>query len=315
MSGDLLRAAVATVPSGAWAVAVSGGADSVALLSLLVEHRRDDVSLHVVHLDHQTRGDASTGDAKFVADLAASLNLPCAIARRDEVEPTLVHPPANTSALYRAVRLALFRRVVAENGLLGVILAHHADDQAETVFQRLLRGSGYAGLAGMSATSFLGDLTILRPLLSVTRAQISAYLARRKIAWREDASNQSDKYLRNRLRVELAEHPAIAPELIRLGDACRELRDWARSVAPVLEAEFFAAKLAGVDRLLAEEAAKRWLIESAGVPVDELTPATIERLLTMASDAASPPRQDLPGRITIRRRRGKISATPRQSPQ
>src|SRR5438034_1508222 len=133
------------VPAGAWAVAVSGGGDSVALLELL--RHRGDLLLHVVHLDHETRGGESATDALFVGELAARWGLAFTIRRRSEIEPAIAaRLPANRSARFRAARLELFRRVIAEHRLAGVILAHHADDQAETVVQRLLRGSGPAGL-------------------------------------------------------------------------------------------------------------------------------------------------------------------------
>src|SRR5512133_2495346 len=114
--------AVAHIPAGGWAVGVSGGADSVALLSLL--RRRIDLSLQVVHLDHQTRGQASTDDAAFVEQLSRAWNLPATLARRSEIEAGLTELPANPSARYRALRLELFRRVVGRGGLQGVILAH-----------------------------------------------------------------------------------------------------------------------------------------------------------------------------------------------
>ena len=114
---DPLRDSIATIPSGRWAVGVSGGADSVALLHLLARHR-PDLSLHVIHLDHQTRGEASTGDALFVQQLAADMNLPSTIARRDQIEPMLSSPPANLSALYRQLRLTLFRKAADERALI-----------------------------------------------------------------------------------------------------------------------------------------------------------------------------------------------------
>src|SRR5581483_12515163 len=101
-----LLSAIAAVPPGAWAVGVSGGADSVALLLLLAG--RGDLALHVVHLNHETRGPESDGDERFVRDLAGRLNLPCVAARRSEVEPALDDLAANPSARYRAARMALF---------------------------------------------------------------------------------------------------------------------------------------------------------------------------------------------------------------
>lgn len=312
MIAEPLQAAIATVPAGAWAVGVSGGADSVALLSLLHRCRTSDLSLHVVHLDHQTRGDASTGDAAFVASLATSLQLPSTIKRREQIEPSIKDRPANTSALYRALRLELFRQVVTSNQLRGVILAHHADDQAETVLHRLLRGSGYSGLAGMTTTSVVGDLILLRPMLSVSRAMLRGYLGGSGINWREDASNESDDYLRNRLRKCLAGQQRLHERLIDLGDACRELRDWTKSAAPVLEAQFSTSRLADLPAILADESAKRWMIEQANIPPAELTPQVVGRLLEMSRDAATPPRQDFPAGVTLHRKRGIIRATQRQ---
>ena len=301
-----LSEVVASVPAGAWAVGVSGGADSVALLSLL--HQRADVSLHVVHLDHETRGIESENDALFVADLARQWQLPCTSARRSEIESALSHPPANISARYRAVRLQLFHQVVQRHHLLGVILAHHADDQAETVLQRLLRGSGYAGLAGIAPRAQVGGLLILHPLLPVRREALREYLRANTIAWREDRSNQSDKYLRNRLRRVLSEHSSLVPALLALGEACGRLRDAARGAAPVLGEEFFGDELADLPLILAEESARQWLIER-GVPIDQVDRSAIERLILMSSDAASPPRQDFAGAVHIRRaRKGMITA-------
>jgi tRNA(Ile)-lysidine synthetase-like protein len=204
----------------------------VALLLLLAQ--RADLKLHVVHLDHQTRGDESTGDAAFVRELARQLKLPATIACRSEIEAGMGELPANPSSRYRAARLALFRQVVEAHHLAGVILAHHADDQTETVLHRLLRGSGPAGLAAMDSSTDLGELRIVRPLLTTTRQTLREFLADRNQAWREDASNAGDDYLRNRLRRWLGSEPDMAAELLELGQACRGLRDWVRSAAPRL---------------------------------------------------------------------------------
>lgn len=298
-----LQSAAALVPAGAWAVGVSGGADSVALLSLL--RCRSDLSLHVVHLDHQTRGDESTGDARYVAELSRRWGLPCTIATRDQIEPTLPDPPANTSAKYRACRLALYRNVVHEQRLEGVILAHHADDQAETILQRLIRGSSYVGLAGMSVRTVVGGLEIVRPLLELRRAELREYLAAESVSWREDASNESDAYLRNRLRKVLSESRELFDSLLRLGPACSALRDWSRDHAPELPERFGVNQLTGLPRILADESIRRWLL-ARGIAPDHLDPAAIERVWQMASDAASPAQFDFPGNLAVRRRQGMI---------
>ena len=300
----LLISAISIIPPGRYAVAVSGGADSVALLHLL-KHHRPDLHLHVVHLDHQTRGPESTGDAQFVRQLAEQWQLPHTIELREKIEPALADHPQNPSALYRAVRHELFRRVVAEHGLDAVLLAHHADDQAETILHRLLRGSGPAGLAGMQRESRIGELKLLRPLLGVPGLILRQYLREMNQPWREDASNASDKYFRNRLRQVLRSSPELHPALLDLGSACGRLRDWIYDQSPRLGQRIPLTELRSLPPILAAESARRWLIEQ-GCPPDEITPAVIDQLLTMALDAVSPPRQHFPGQVLVRRKSGMI---------
>jgi tRNA(Ile)-lysidine synthase len=280
---------------------VSGGADSVALLRLLRD--RPDLRLQVAHLDHETRGGASTDDARFVADLAARLGLACTVARLCEVELDEASATANRPARYRAARLKLFRRVIDSAKLDGVILAHHADDQAETVFHRLCRGSGPEGMAAMSADTRIGTLRVVRPLLGVDRITLRRYLTSISQDWREDASNSSNQYARNRLRKVLEIRPRLTQDLLEFGAACRDLSNWARTHAPVLPASFACAALATLPPPLARESARRWLI-SCGASRANLQAPVLARLVNMACDAASPPRQHFPGGILVARRRG-----------
>jgi tRNA(Ile)-lysidine synthase len=304
MPSAALISAIETIPAGAWAVGVSGGADSVALLCLLAA--RADLSLLVVHLDHQTRGIHSTGDAEFVRQLAGKLKLPATVALRTDVEAIMTDLPANTSSRYRAVRHALFRQAVREHQLAGVILAHHADDQTETVMQRLLRGSGAMGLAAMRPCASLDDLRIVRPLLGVGRAALRQFLLETGQSWREDASNESGDYLRNRIRRLLAGEPALSRNLFELGEACHALRDWVRSAAPALAPAFATGELADLPEILATESARQWLIQRGARP-DKLTPESTVRLIEMTRDAASASRAHFPGRILVRRKGGKIT--------
>ena len=214
---------------------------------------------------------------------------------------------------YRAGRLALFRRVVAERGLTGVALAHHAADQAETVALRLLRGGGPRSLVGMAERSTLGGLTVLRPLLHVQPAELRAFLLDRGQPWREDASNVSVRYLRNRVRPWLAGAPATADALRTVAAAARAAREWLDRRAPGLEPTFAAATLADLPGPAGRHAAGRWLA-SRGVPADALNRATCERLVAMAADAATPPRQVFPGAVSVNRRGGWLAAS-RPSPR
>jgi tRNA(Ile)-lysidine synthase len=302
---SILAQAIAQVPAGPWAVAVSGGADSVALFRLLLG--RSDLSLHVAHLNHQTRGEASTADAEFVQQLAAVHRVPRTLALRGKIEPQLRDLPKNPSARYRAVRMQLFREVVAQNDLNGVILAHHADDQSETILHRLIRGSGPAGLAGMSPQTRIDGLLVLRPLLAARREDLRSYLNDVGQSWREDASNDSDDYLRNRLRRWLRHEPGLHESLLTLGNTCRNLNEWSRREAPVLEESFAVGTLSQLPEILAHESARRWLV-ARGAPAAELSEAVLDRLAQMAQDAASAPRMQFPGSLLVRRRRGVISA-------
>ena len=178
-------------------VAVSGGADSVALLYLL--HSMGNLDLLVAHLNHGLRGEESDGDELFVRRLAADLGLPV-FAERADVRALAADGRLSLEDAGRRARYAFFGRIAAEHGAVSVALAHHADDQAETVLMRLLRGAGGTGLAGMSPRS---AGRYVRPLLCVTRAEIESYLRERRLHFRVDSSNASNEFLRNRIRNQL----------------------------------------------------------------------------------------------------------------
>jgi tRNA(Ile)-lysidine synthetase-like protein len=295
---------ILAIPAGKWAVGVSGGADSVALLLLL--HRRPDLQLHVVHLDHETRNGQSAHDAAFVADLAARLHLPATITLRSQVNSP---PLKNLSAKFRAARIALFKQVVNSQQLNGVILAHHADDQAETVLQRLLRGAGPTALTGMSPKTTIDGLCILRPLLQIPSSDLRQFLKNQNQPWQQDISNTSPKYLRNRLRPILAADPALRNSLLDLAAACRRLRQWLRKNAPTLPQQFSVDVLASLPPPLARQSARRWFLDR-NIPPGRITTIACDRLIAMAADAASPPRQHFPAGLLVRRRRGIITGPP-----
>jgi tRNA(Ile)-lysidine synthetase-like protein len=300
----LLTAAVESVPPGAWAVGVSGGADSVALLRLLLS--RSDLSLHVVHLNHQTRGHESEEDARFVAGLAAEFGLTCTIDHRSNLEREATDLPRNPSARYRRARISLFRRVIEDAKLKGVLLAHHSDDQAETILHRLHRGSGVAGLTGMSQDTVIGGLRCVRPLLGIRREALRNWLAECGQSWREDPSNRSPKYLRNQLRLLLGGNPAFSEALLQLGTACRSLRDWERSMIRPTSAVLSVEEIADLPSILARANARSWLI-AQGVSRGNIEPQSVDRLIAMCTDASTPARMPFPGMI-VARRRGKIEA-------
>lgn len=216
-------------------VAVSGGVDSVVLLHMLCSAAsRFDLRLQVAHLDHQIRPESSH-DADFVRQLCAEWQIPCFVESCD-VPALATTGKLSLEMAGRQARREFLLRKGGEVEAVAIVLAHHRDDQVETFFQRLLRGSGTSGLAAMQARCGLW----WRPLLDCRRAEIMAYAEGHQIAWVEDASNKDPIYLRNRLRHHvLPQLREINPQLDeRLSELCRQLRAdedyWQRQVAEVL---------------------------------------------------------------------------------
>jgi tRNA(Ile)-lysidine synthase len=212
--------------------AVSGGPDSVALARAAAQGcggRR----LVLAHLNHQLRGADSDADEAFVAGLHASLaagvlDLRLCSERRD-VGAQARREGANLEALARRVRYGWLAEVARREGVRWVLTGHTADDQAETVLHRLLRGAGLQGLRGIAARRPLdGEVCVVRPLLGTTRAEVLAYLSSLGQPFREDTSNRDLRHTRNRIRHELLPHlaanynPAVVAVLGRLASQADE---------------------------------------------------------------------------------------------
>lgn len=211
-------------------VAVSGGADSVCLLHSL---RDLGYEVEVAHLDHQTREGASAADASFVAELCEQLGVRLHAESR-AVEAEAEASPLSFEEYARRVRYQFLTEVAEENGCPIIATGHHADDQAETVLMRVLRGTSPGGLAGIPAVRASGKTRIIRPLIDCTRAEIVAFLDGRGIAHRIDHSNTDTRYLRNRIRHELI--PSLTSEYNpRLSDALTRLAEVQRAENELLD--------------------------------------------------------------------------------
>lgn len=245
-------------------VGVSGGADSLVLLHLLVRLReRRDLHLFAATLDHGIRGAASAEDVTFVQRVCAEWGVPVIAGRADVPQIARDHGWGLEDAA-RRVRYAFLRQSAVVVGATRIAVGHHRDDQAETVLMHLIRGSGLAGLRGMMPESPLPDVLydrrtydvtadlavdmrgvqnglhalpqpaapmLIRPLLDVSRAEIEAYAAAHDLHPREDATNQDTTYSRNRLRHEVIPlletfNPAITAAVGRLAEIVRD--DYAR---------------------------------------------------------------------------------------
>ncbi|ABQ26909.1 tRNA lysidine(34) synthetase TilS [Geotalea uraniireducens] len=210
-------------PGDTVVVAVSGGADSVALLDVLAGFSSLRLRLIVVHLNHCLRGAESDADEAFVRELAGKYGVTF-VTQAVDVQDLSKREKLSLEEAGRAARYRFFSEIAASCKARAVVLAHHADDQAETVLMRLLRGAGGSGLCAMAAKS---AGMYVRPLLSVTRFEIEAYLRERGLVFRTDSSNADVNFLRNRVRHELipflkSYNPAITDRLVTTAAALSE---------------------------------------------------------------------------------------------
>jgi tRNA(Ile)-lysidine synthase len=217
-------------------VAVSGGADSVALVRVLDSARdsRAPLPLVLAHLNHQLRGSDSAADEEFVVALHAQLttagrpNLSLCRTRRD-IARQAQSEGANLEALARRERYRWLAEVARSHSMKYIATGHTANDQAETVLHRLLRGTGLRGLRGIAARRELEPgLTLIRPLLTATRTDVLTYLNESGQTYREDSTNTDLRYTRNRIRHELLPvlsqlyNPAIVRVLATLAEQAEE---------------------------------------------------------------------------------------------
>jgi len=248
-------------------VAVSGGADSVGLLRLLLELRQElGVVLSVVHFNHNLRGTESEADERFVAQLAGRYELELHCGRQD-VAGHAKERHLSTEAAARELRYGYFGRLVDEERLGCIATGHTLDDQAETVLLRLVRGAGTRGLAGIyprankpQSADHSSLFPVIRPLLGTRRAQLETYLKGIGQGWREDSSNRDLRHARNRIR------HGIVPRLERtlnprLKETLAETAEIARS-----EEEYWQAE---VERVMPGmwEAGSRRLTGVHGLPL------------------------------------------------
>jgi tRNA(Ile)-lysidine synthase len=304
-------------------VAVSGGPDSVALLRALIAVRGNQpIPLVASHLNHQLRGADSDSDEAFVVELHARLlvegvgHLHLAQHRLD-VARLAAERGGNLEALARQERYRWLAEVARTNGLHHVATGHTANDQAETVLHRLLRGTGLDGLRGIAFRRLLEPgVEVVRPLLSVTHEQVRAWLVELQQPARHDASNDDPRFTRNRIRHELLPllardyNPTVVETLSRLAAQAEEVFADEEAAAAVLlrQAERPRAGAMVIVEVSCLRHAPRRLVRSAlrlvwqreGWPMGEMSFDHWQRLadLTTAESGA----HDLPGGVHARRR-------------
>jgi len=299
-------------PRRRYLLGISGGRDSVALLHALLDAGAEKLVL--CHLNHQLRGLFSVHDAAFVRELAEKHGLPFEIARslvarRAESEKVSLEVAARRS------RHEFFAECARKHRCSRILLAHHADDNAETILLNLLRGS--AGLKGMRFESTLTvnrrNLTLVRPLLQVRRREIDAYLSERRLLYRDDATNSEPIATRNRLRLEVLPlleeimDRDVVPAMVRAADSTHEDQEALDGLLELLELvdpqdRLFLPKL----RKLPEPFQRRALfvyLQEFSIP--GLSRDLVTRCLALL-DPGAPAKVNLPGDFHLRRRASRI---------
>jgi len=291
---------------------ISGGADSVALLHHLHRHGFRDIV--VCHLDHGLRGKASAGDARFVQKLAGKLGYPCESGKA-QVKSLAKENGHSLETSAREARHAFFAICSRKYRCPRLLLAHHFDDQAETILWNLLRGS--RGLAGMKEVQTLTmggrPMECIRPLLCVRRERLREWLATNDHGWREDATNAEPFAARNRLRnealpllAEIAKRDA-ADSLVRAVEASVEAKSieaWAVKQAEVLDPQgrIHLPKLRTLPPAV-QSACIYDFLRSSGVP--DLSREIVGRCRSLIDPAAAPA-VNLPAGYILRRRAGRL---------
>lgn len=292
--------------------AVSGGADSVALLRVLLTLRDTlGISLCVCHVHHGLRGAEADRDADFVRDLCAAYSIPCDIVPRDVPAYAKSHR-IGTEEAARIVRYDALRQVALSQGATKIALAHTLDDNLETMLFHLARGTGARGLAGIPPVRE----PFVRPLLGVTRAEIEDYLSALGQPYVTDSSNESTDYTRNRIRRD------IVPVLRQLNPRCTQAAGRAARLLRTDE-DYLSAQAAtlldtltlpcdgGVllrcDGLRAAHTALRTRVlrgalRDAGMPMSECTADLIDRVDALLSARSPSASLDLPNGLTAARR-------------
>ncbi len=260
----------------------------------------------VCHLDHTLRGRVSAADGQFVARQAQKLGckLEQACAHTSDYA---AQTKKSLELAARGLRQTFFEACAKRRRCSNLLLAHHADDQVETCLFNFLRGTGAAGLGGMRPVTTMGRLTVWRPLLGVTRAEIIRYQESRRIAHREDASNAETLHTRNKLRhgvipaIEAVFGPSFSGAVLRAAEILREEEDWMSSLVPAPVKELSCKELRAMHPALRSRTVLRWL-RAAGIP--EAGRQETLRVLLLLEPDGSPAKVSLPGKSHARRRNG-----------
>lgn len=284
--------------TGKVGVAVSGGADSMCLLSLLLNYTNRKFDIVVINVEHGIRGEESVADSQFVKEFATRHGLEFIGTTVNAPEYALTNKVSLESAA-RILRYEFFENLLSDGTLDYIALAHHADDVCETVLMRIFRGTGLEGLKGIQTRD-----RFIRPLLKVTRKEIEDYVFANSIPFRQDSTNDDSDYTRNFLRNEIL--PMVETKwsdyrnaIIRLTERAKENEDFLKKLAPSFHIDgdsvyLYIDELKNVDKVLQKTAIRQAVISiSGGIDFEECNLNDVLKL----TDAVNGSRIDLANRL------------------
>lgn len=322
----LMRAVASAIAEtdcrGPLVVGVSGGADSVALFRALLHRRgRDRLWFVAAHLDHALRPDSADG-ARWVVRLGESFDVPVVTVRRD-VARLAREQKLGIEEAARRCRYDFLAKTAAEQGGTALAVAHTADDQAETILHHLLRGTGLGGLSGMPAVRDQNGIRLIRPLLTVSRAQVIDFLTGLEQPFLDDETNRDERYTRNRIRHQLLPlledqfNPQITRVLSRLGEQARAAQELIDDFAETLlsqallhrnsrEVQLATEPLRLAPSHLVRETLRR-LLREQNWPRQRVGFEDWQRLAQLAQSAQAPKSLSLPDGLKAHFRRGVLT--------
>ena len=302
----LRQALVAHSPRKKYLVGVSGGRDSTALLFGL--HSLGYRKLIVCHLNHRLRGSAADADSLFVSATARKFHYPFDLGEAD-VRAHAAGQKLSIETAARDLRYAFFRTCAKAHRCRRIFLAHHADDQIETCLFNFLRGTGAAGLAGMKPLAHARGLEIIRPMLGITRGEITAFVTEHNVPYREDATNASSAQTRNRIRdrvmpaIERAFGPSFRASILRAAEILRDEESWMASLVPEVEETLCCETLREMSLALRRRVVLRWL-RNADIPDPGFAETNL--VLSLLDTRNGPAKVNLRGNWHARRRAGRL---------
>lgn len=292
---------------------ISGGADSVCLLSILLEFKKAlELNIVAVHVNHGIRGEEALRDENFVKNLCESLEVPCVIYRENVPE----YAKANSMTEEEAGRVIRYRNFYAEckkHGAKVIAVAHNHDDRAETILFNLIRGSSLTGLSGIKPVTKSEEMTgvrLIRPLLGCSRAEIEEYLKEKNQNWCEDSTNEDTAYTRNYIRRELIPamerlSPKVKAQLVGLGDEAGEADEYIRECADrvyqkaCLKNELILSLCEEQPEIIKKEVVYRFICENTGKKKD-ISRVHVSNILKLFENEVGKS-VDLPYDISVRR--------------